>query len=77
MSKDGFNVPKCPTCGSPRIRKVTGKWSGSCEGKPYQVAAIEYYACPDCGEMVYPPDAIRRIQHASPAYSRRPVRVTS
>ena len=58
MSKNGFSVSKCPTCGSPRIQKVSGKWSGTCEGKPYEVPTIEYYACPDCAEMVYPPEAI-------------------
>ena len=77
MSEEGFSVNECPTCGSRRIKKVAGKWSGKYEGKPYQVSAVEYYACPDCGELVYPPEAMRRIQHASPAYSRRPARTAS
>lgn len=80
MNKESFGVSHCPTCGSPAIRKVRGTWAGTYEGKAYSVKAVEYYSCPQCEEKVYPPEAMRRIQQASPAYSksagRRTQRVT-
>ena len=66
MSKETFTVSVCPTCGSCRIERVCGKWGGSYKGKLYEVAHLEYYSCPDCGEKVYPPEAMRRIQEATP-----------
>jgi YgiT-type zinc finger domain-containing protein len=69
--KERFFISACPSCGSPAIRKVKGEWTGSYKGMSYTVAALEYYTCPKCGEKVYPPEAMRRIQEASPAYSKR------
>lgn len=81
MSDEGFSVSMCPTCGSPAIRKVSGSWSGNYKGKTYTVKSLDYYACPNCDEKVYPPEAMRRIQQASPAYrkaaARRAVRTAS
>lgn len=69
--KERFLISACPSCGSSAIRKVKGEWTGSYKGMSYTVDALEYYACPKCGEKVYPPEAMRRIQEASPAYSKR------
>jgi YgiT-type zinc finger domain-containing protein len=74
MSNEGFSVSVCPTCGSSAIRKVSGSWSGNYKGETYTVKALEYYACPNCNEKVYPPEAMRRIQHASPAYRKSAAR---
>jgi len=74
MSREPFTVSVCPTCGSHRIKRVRGKWGGSYQGESYEVAHLEYYSCPDCGEKVYPPEAMRRIQQASPGYHRRAAR---
>lgn len=70
MTSESFSVSKCPTCGSPAIRKVSGSWTGAYRGETYTVKALEYYACPNCHEKVYPPEAMRRIQQASPAYRK-------
>lgn len=70
MGKERFLISACPSCGSPAIRKVKGEWTGRYKGMSYSVGALEYYACPNCQEKVYPPEAMRRIQEASPAYSR-------
>ena len=70
MNKETIGVSHCPTCDSPTIRKVRGTWAGTYKGKAYSVKAVEYYSCPKCGEKVYPPEAMRRIQQASPAYSK-------
>jgi YgiT-type zinc finger domain-containing protein len=74
MSNEGFSVSMCPTCGSSAIRKVSGSWTGNYKGKAYTVKALEYYACPNCNEKVYPPEAMRRIQQASPAYRKSTAR---
>ena len=71
MSKEAFTVSVCPTCNSRRIKRIRGKWDGVYRGEPYEVGDLEYYSCPNCGEKVYSPEAMRRIQGASPAYSRR------
>lgn len=69
--KERFSISACPSCGSPAIRRVKGEWTGSYKGMSYTVGALEYYACPKCGEKVYSPEAMRRIQEASPAYLKR------
>ena len=66
-----FQVTACPSCGSTTIRTVKGDWSGSYHGKRYVVKDLRYFQCPRCGEKVYDPSAMRRIQGASPAFSKR------
>jgi YgiT-type zinc finger domain-containing protein len=75
MSKEKNFISSCPTCGSPAIRKVSGTRTGTFGGETYAVKGLEYYACPNCQEKVYPPAAMRKIQQASPAYSKRPARL--
>lgn len=70
MSEEDFVISACPTCGSRAIRELRGGWKGSYQGRPYAVEGLEYYSCPNCGEKVYLPEAMRRIQEASPAYAR-------
>ena len=65
-----FHLSVCPSCGSARIRVVRGDWSESFKGKRYVVKDLRYFHCPRCGEKVYSPDAMRRIQAASPAFSK-------
>lgn len=74
MNQDTLTVTICPTCNSTRIEKVCGVWSGTFEGRAYEVADLEYYACPECGEKVYPPAAMREIQKRSPGYLSRSAR---
>jgi hypothetical protein len=68
MSNEAFTISVCPTCDSPRIKRVCSGWEGTYGGKHYSVPALEHYSCPDCGEKVYPPQAMRKIEQASPAY---------
>jgi YgiT-type zinc finger domain-containing protein len=73
-----LSVSTCPSCGSTAIRRVKGNWSGNFKGKKYTVPALEYFACPNCHEKIYPPEAMRQIQERSPAYTRpRPARRAS
>ena len=70
MKKETFSISTCPSCGSSAIRKIRGKWSGSFRGKTFIVSMLEYFACPNCRDKVYPPQAMRRIQESSPAYAK-------
>lgn len=74
MTKEGFAISICPTCGSPAIKKVRGTWTGTQQGETYTVKGLEYYYCPNCHEKIYPPEAMRKIQQASPAYARHAAR---
>lgn len=74
MKREDFVISVCPTCGSPAIKKLRGPWTGNYQGETYTVRGLEYYSCPSCHEKVYPPEAMRKIQQASPAYSGRPAR---
>lgn len=65
-----FQVSACPSCGSTAIRVIRGTWSGTYQGKRYVVKDLRYFHCPRCGEKVYDPSAMRRIQAASPAFSK-------
>ncbi len=66
-----FQVDACPSCGSTNLRAVKGDWAGNYHGKRYVVKDLRYFQCPRCGEKVYDPSAMRRIQAASPAFSKR------
>lgn len=65
-----LHVSACPSCGSTTIRVVRGDWSGNYRGKGYVVKDLRYFHCSRCGEKVYDPEAMRRIQAASPAFAR-------
>ncbi len=40
-------------------------------GQPYVVPDLEFHECPACGEQLYGPEAMRKIQAYSPAYAKR------
>jgi ribosomal protein L37AE/L43A len=65
-----MNLKSCPTFGSRRIQKLRRDWESEFEGKPYKVQALEFYECPVCGEHVFDREAMRKIESASPAFSR-------
>ena len=65
----------CPNCGNKNLKKVRKAVTGVRQGKPYSAAAVDFYECPDCGERIYDPAAIRQIEHQSQVRTRhRPVR---
>jgi YgiT-type zinc finger domain-containing protein len=69
---DSLVITNCPVCSSPEIRRVSGPWPGKVWGQAYVVEDLEYYACPNCGEKVLPPEAMRLIQAASPVFRGKP-----
>jgi len=70
QARRSFHLSACPSCGSTRIRMVRGDWSADFTGKRYVVKDLRYFHCPRCGEKVYSPEAMRRIQAVSPAFSK-------
>jgi hypothetical protein len=78
MKSGNLAISTCPSCGSSTIRRVKRKWTGKYRGEPYMVAGLEYFACLNCQEKIYPPEAMRRIQESSPAFAKpRPTRRAS
>jgi YgiT-type zinc finger domain-containing protein len=57
----------CPNCGSKQVKKVRKTVSGTRQGKRYSVPAVEFYECPDCGERIYDPTAMRQLEQRSQA----------
>ncbi len=67
-------LKSCPNCGSKRFKKVKRDLREEYEGEAYVVRALEFQECPVCGERLFGPDAMRRIEEVSPAYSKRGAR---
>jgi YgiT-type zinc finger domain-containing protein len=59
----------CPTCGSTRIRRVRKTITRTFKGKTYRVPSVEFHECPSCGERLFSPEAVRKIQARSPAFA--------
>lgn len=49
-------------------------WVDEFQGQTYVVPDLEYHECPDCGERVYDPQAMRKIEAYSPAYAKKRIR---
>ena len=62
-----LDVSHCPSCGSNRIREVQRDVTREFEGRTYTVPQLTFHECPGCGETVYDPEAVRRLQAHSPA----------
>ena len=60
-------LTKCPTCGSTNIKVVRKTWASTYLGVPYKVPRVRFSECPDCGEQVFDPDAVRKIEAHRPA----------
>ena len=58
----------CPNCYGKNLKKVRKTVTGTREGKRYSIPAVEFYECPDCGEKVYDPAAMRQIEQRSHAH---------
>ncbi len=59
-------LTKCPTCGSRKIKRVRRNWRGEVRGQAYVVPNLQFYECPSCGERVYDPEAVDKIEAHRP-----------
>jgi YgiT-type zinc finger domain-containing protein len=65
-----LNIKTCPTCGSRQIKRVRGPLKRKHNGRSFVVPNVEYFACPQCGEKLFVPAAMDKIQAASPAFAK-------
>ena len=66
-----FQITICPSCGSNSLKKIRGNWTGKFQNQTYKVPRLESYECADCGEKIYDPQAMRKIEAHSPAFARK------
>jgi len=70
-----LNLTVCPNCGNKNLNKVRKTVTATRQGKRHSVPAVEFYECPDCGERIYDPAAMRQIEEHSNVRTRnRPAR---
>ena len=55
----------CPNCYSKNLKSVRRTVSGTHQGRRYSVPGVEFYECPDCGEQIYDPVAMRQIERGA------------
>lgn len=58
----------CPVCGQRSLEPVKRTVRRTYRGRRYLVPNLEFHQCAECGEKVYGPEALRRIQSCSPGY---------
>jgi YgiT-type zinc finger domain-containing protein len=68
---DTRGIDICPTCGSDEIRAVRRTLKRAYKGRRYTVPNLCFHECPRCGEQVFDPEAVRRIEARSPAFAKR------
>lgn len=56
----------CPTCGSRRIHRVQRTVTRMFRAKRYTVPDLVFYECPNCGEQVFSPEAMDKIEAHRP-----------
>jgi len=52
----------CPTCGSSRMHTIRTDYRTRVRGEEVLVPKLEREECPNCGEMLFGPQAMRRIE---------------
>jgi YgiT-type zinc finger domain-containing protein len=64
-----LNITICPNCGSRKLKTVQRDLVRTTGGQRYIVPSLEFHECPNCGEKLFGPDAMQKIQSFSPAYA--------
>jgi YgiT-type zinc finger domain-containing protein len=57
-----IDLKTCPTCGSRKIRKVRRTVTRGPARRPFTVPQLTFHECHACGEQVYGPEAMEKIQ---------------
>ena len=52
----------CPTCGSTRIRTVVSDYRTRVQGEEVIIRRLERDECPECGEVLFGPAAMRQME---------------
>jgi YgiT-type zinc finger domain-containing protein len=61
-----LRIKTCPTCDSRKIHLVRKDYHGNFQGKRYVAKGVRFYECPNCGEQVFGPEAMKKIEDARP-----------
>jgi YgiT-type zinc finger domain-containing protein len=61
----------CPTCGSDKIKVVKRDLERRVHGIAYTIPALEFEECPVCGEKVFAPEAVCKIEAHSPSFAKQ------
>jgi YgiT-type zinc finger domain-containing protein len=62
-----IEITICPVCAG-KVKKIKEDWVGKVNGQTYIVPDLEYYICAECGERIYPREALKKIELFSPVY---------
>jgi YgiT-type zinc finger domain-containing protein len=57
-----IDLKTCPTCGSRRIRRVRRTVTRTSRGRQYTVPQLTFHECPNCGEQIFSPEAMEKIE---------------
>jgi YgiT-type zinc finger domain-containing protein len=68
-----MRITRCPSCGSKKVKRVRRNLVEEYQGRRYTVPNLEFHECPDCGEKIYDPEAMRRIEAVYPCLQARTV----
>ena len=66
-----INLKRCPTCGSSRIRKVRKTVRRTARGRAFSVPCLVFHECLSCGEQVFSPHAMEKIEARRPKPGQR------
>ncbi|MFI5378848.1 MAG: YgiT-type zinc finger protein [Tepidisphaerales bacterium] len=61
-----LNHKICPTCGSRELRLVRRTLTRTFKGRRYIVPNVHFHECPICGEQLFSPEAMDKIEGCRP-----------
>lgn len=62
-------ITQCRSCGSKNVRRVVRDWTSVYKGQRYTAPMVAFDECSECGERVFDPAAVRKIQAHRPVVS--------
>ena len=66
---------QCPTCGSRKIKLVTGDFLTTARGKRIVISDVRRHECPACGEVLLDYESVKTIE--AHRFPRRKLRAIS
>jgi len=64
-------LTKCPVCDSPDIHQTEGSVERKIHGELIIIPSVKYWVCPDCGEKIFFPEAMRTMDDYVKAKCKR------
>jgi YgiT-type zinc finger domain-containing protein len=57
-------LTKCPTCDSTKLKLVRSDYTLKLPNRVVVVPKLDRYECPNCGEVLFDYDGIKRLEEA-------------